>query len=155
MYVSSRESYIFMLSGKYQFLRLDNEYKTCLESKINWKKIFNIGCMSHPEKTTSSCDLRNYRFLRLDNEDKSCLELKINWKTVILPHRLYESSRKSYIIMLSRKMLTSETWLRRHKMFRTKKGVNKNLNFYLRLLNSSRKKSYLIMLSEKLSNVET
>ena len=34
--------------------------------------------MSHPEKTTSSCDLRNYRFLRLDNEDKSCLESKIN-----------------------------------------------------------------------------
>ena len=32
--------------------------------------IFNIGCVSHPEKATSSCFLRNYQLLRLYYEDK-------------------------------------------------------------------------------------
>ena len=54
------------------------------EKKIRTKKrqdqnlFFIIGCMSHPEKATSSCYLGNYQFLRLDNEDKSCSESKIN-----------------------------------------------------------------------------
>ena len=38
--------------------------------------LFNIGCLSHPEKATTSCFLGNYRLLRLDYEDKSCLESK-------------------------------------------------------------------------------
>ena len=42
-----------------------------------------------------------YQFLRIDNEDKGCYESKINWKKTNLHHRMYESSRKSYIIMLS------------------------------------------------------
>ena len=32
--------------------------------------IFNIGCVSHPEKATSSCFLGNYQFLRLYYEYK-------------------------------------------------------------------------------------
>ena len=38
MYESSRKRYIIMLSGKYRFLRLDNEDKSCLEPKKSWKK---------------------------------------------------------------------------------------------------------------------
>ena len=40
--------------------------------------------MSHPEKATSSCDLRNYRLLRLDYEDKNCLESKTNKKKIFI-----------------------------------------------------------------------
>ena len=36
--------------------------------------------MSHPEKASSSCDLRNYRLLRLDYADKKFLESKTNKK---------------------------------------------------------------------------
>ena len=62
MYESSRKRYIIMLSGKYRFSRLDNEDITCLESKQNQQKklIFMVGCMSQPEKGTSSCYLGYY-----------------------------------------------------------------------------------------------
>ena len=58
--------------------------------------------MSHPQKATSSCDLKNNRLLILEYEDKNCLESKTNKKNN-LHHRMFELSRKSYIIMLSGK----------------------------------------------------
>ena len=72
MYESSRKRYIIMLSGKYRFSRLDNEDITCLESKQNQQKklIFMVGCMSQPEKGTSSCYLGYYWFLRLELKSK-------------------------------------------------------------------------------------
>ena len=42
--------------------------------------VFNIGCLSHPKKATTSCFLKNYRLFRLYYEDKSCLELKTTEK---------------------------------------------------------------------------
>ena len=59
MYGSSRKSYIITLSGKFRLLRLENEDKSRLEKNLK-KIIFIIGCMSHPEKATSSCYLGNY-----------------------------------------------------------------------------------------------
>ena len=70
--------------------------------------IFIIGCMSHPEKATSTCYLGNYLFLRPDYEDKSCLESK-NSGEKYLPQRMYESSRNSYTIRPSRKKKIFDT----------------------------------------------
>ena len=47
-----------------------------------------------------------------------------------LYERMYESSRKSYINMLSRVILIFETWLYRRKMFRIKKN---NWNFFIHI----------------------
>ena len=36
--------------------------------------VFNIGCLSHPKKTTSSCFLGNCRLLSINYGNKSCIE---------------------------------------------------------------------------------
>ena len=72
------------------------------------KSIFIIESLSHPEKTTSSGYLGNYRFLTHKSEVKNSLELKATEKVFYLQHKIYQSSRKSYIIMLSQKLSTFE-----------------------------------------------
>ena len=42
------------------------------------------------------------------------------WKKFNLHHMMYESTRQSYIVMLSRKLMKSENWLWRQKLFRKK-----------------------------------
>ena len=81
--------------------------------------------------------------------NKNCKEKKIE-KTK-LHHMMHKSSRRSYIIRLSRKRFAFETWLWRQKMSRIKK-VEK-INLHHKMYESSRK-SYIIMLSRKLSIFE-
>ena len=134
----------------YRLLRIDYEDKNCLESKINLKKfIFRHRMYESSRKTTSSCYLGNAWLLRLVYEDKNCKEKKIE-KTK-LHHMMHKSSRRSYIIRLSRKRFAFETWLWRQKMSRIKK-VEK-INLHHKMYESSRK-SYIIMLSRKLSTFE-
>ena len=71
--------------------------------------IFNIGYLSHPEKATSLFFLGNYRLSDLIME-KKLFRIKKQLKFFFhLYHRMYESSRKTYIFMLSRKLLNFET----------------------------------------------
>ena len=138
MYESSRKATKSCYLGKYRYLRLDNEDKSCLESKINWKIFFFIiWCMGRPEKATSSCDLRNYRLLRLDYELKCCLESKINWKKII------------FIIgcMIRPEKATSSCDLRNYRLLRLdyedknclESKTNKKNSLHQRMYESSRK----------------
>ena len=62
-----------------------------------------MGCLSHTKK---------YWIVRLDYEDIICLESKLKATTKIIIHgRMYESTRKSYIIKLYRKLMIFETWI--------------------------------------------
>ena len=69
-----------------------------------------MGCMGYPEKATLSGYIENYRLLILDHEEKKRLEKK-TWNKTNLHHRMYELSRKSYIIMLSREFLNFQNQL--------------------------------------------
>ena len=80
--------------------------------------------MSHSEKATSLCFLENHLTVRLDYEDIIRLESK--QKSAKKNGRMYESFRKSYIIMLSRKLLSCEIWLWRHKLIRIQNQLKKN-----------------------------
>ena len=96
-----------------RFLRIVHGTKIVQNQKtISGKKMtFIIGSLSHSEKATSSCFLANYWLLRIEKND--------------LHYRMYESSRKRYINMLSRKLSSFETWLWRQKVFRIKKQLRK------------------------------
>ena len=67
---------------------------------------------------------------------------------------MYESTRKSYINMLSRKLLKSETWLWRQKLFSLKKTNWIFFHLHHRMYESSRE-SYIIKLSRKIMTFET
>ena len=134
--------------------RLDYEAIICLRiKKKSAKKIVSmIGCMSHTEKAVSSCYIGSYWVVRFDCEDINCLEYKINWKKS-LHHRMYESSRKRYIIMLSGKYRFSRLDNEDKSCLVPKKSWKK-FTFDHRLCDLLRK-SYIIMLSRKLLNFET
>ena len=101
--------------------------------------------MSHSEKATSLCFLENHLTVRLDYEDIIRLESK--QKSAKKNGRMYESFRKSYIIMLSRKLLSCEIWLWRHKLIRIQNQLKKK-QLPHRMHESSKKRS-IIMLSGK------
>ena len=50
-------------------------------------------------------------------------------KKIILHHRMYESSRKSYKILLSRKLSIFETWQWRQELFRIENQLKKKISF--------------------------
>ena len=96
--------------GKYWLLRLDTEDGRCLQSKKQLKCFFfQIKTwMNHPEKFTPSCYLANCRFLRIVYGTKIVQNQKTVSEKTDLHHRMFESFKKSYIIKLSRKLLTVE-----------------------------------------------
>ena len=112
--------------GKYWFLRLDTKEGRCLQSKKQLKWFFQIKIwMSHPEKLTPPCYLANCRFLRIVHGTKIVQNQKTISGKYDLHHRMFESIRKSYIIMLlSRKLLTVE---------------NKKMTFVIGCMKSSEK----------------
>ena len=85
-----------------------------LETKNLW---FIIESMSHPEKAKSSLYLGNYWLLSHAYQEKSCLKSRNKGKKLPL---MYESSRKSYIIMLYRELSNWETWFWRQKRLDSK-----------------------------------
>ena len=70
---------------------------------------FNIGYLSHPEKATSLCFLGNYRLSDLIME-KKLFRIKKHFLKKNEPSSYdVRVIQKSYIIMLSRKLLNSES----------------------------------------------
>ena len=114
----------------YRLLRPDYEDRNQVSKKtevVDNQKItknsyiFNIGCMSHPKKTASSCFWQTIVFeCRLWKQKLFKIQKHLK-KICNLHHRMYESSRKSYIIMLSRKLSTIDTWLWGQKLLIIKK----------------------------------
>ena len=52
--------------------------------------IFNLGCVSHPEKATSSCFLTTKKLFSIFIET---MKTKVVYN---LHHKMYESTRKNY-----------------------------------------------------------
>ena len=91
-----------MQLGNYRLLRLDSEDNSCLEKKNNWKK--NI--FHHLYAISETIELWD-----LIMETKIVLNQKTNWKFFYLRQSMYESAKKSYIILLSCKHSICESWL--------------------------------------------
>ena len=108
--------------------------------------------MSHPEKTTLACDLGNYRFWDL-TWGQELFRIENQLEKIFLLHRMYGSSRKSYIIMLSGKYRLLRLDNEPKCCLESKINWKKN-NLHYRMYDSSRK-SYIILRSQKLSTFET
>ena len=123
MYESFTKSYIIMLSRKlmsceiwlwrHKLFRIQNQLKKNLHHRM----------YESPKKFTSSSYLENFNFWDLIMKIKVVLNRKKNWKKFTFHHRICDSFRKSFIIMLSRKLLNFETWIWRQKLFVIKKQM--------------------------------
>ena len=71
--------------------------------------VFNIGCLNHPKKNVIVLSRKLSTFESRLWRQKLFRIKKQLIKVFILHLRMYESSRKSYIIMLSQKLLTFKT----------------------------------------------
>ena len=98
----------------YRLLRLDYENKVVYNQKTTSRKFNGLHRMYESSRKSKSYIIMQSRKLlsfEHDSEDNCCLQPN---KTLLekkntVRHRMCDSSRKSYIIMLSRALLNCET----------------------------------------------